>query len=188
MKIKFTDLVSQALPKVLGGNFTSLTTHTTALPGETNGTINLSLTRVVHDGISTLTLLQSEDDGFNATVPEDGTIQPAQAYADAMTIIAFSLGNQLGGASDPIDLSDLGMTVYGLDNSNALNYVVKNGGDFSGNDLNADSVNYILNAAAFGGESGKTLDLSGGTNATPTGQGLLDQVTLEGLGWTVLTN
>ncbi len=61
--------------------------------------------------------------------------------------------------------------------------------DFTANALNAATVNAILaagvrNAAYNTG----TLELDGGTNAAPTGQGILDAATLTGRGVTVTTN
>lgn len=61
---------------------------------------------------------------------------------------------------------------------------------FQANALNAASVNSILATfaaiVAFG--AGKTLNLQGGTNATPSGQGIVDKATIQGRGATVNTN
>jgi len=66
--------------------------------------------------------------------------------------------------------------------------------DFSNNALNAATVNHILarfvaNASwsVFPWDN-RTLNLSGGTNAAPTGQGLIDKATLIARSATVLTN
>jgi len=60
---------------------------------------------------------------------------------------------------------------------------------FSGNALTAESVNAILARFVANAEfvSG-TIDLSGGTNAAPTGQGLTDVTTLRARGVTVIVN
>jgi hypothetical protein len=67
--------------------------------------------------------------------------------------------------------------------------------DFSDCALNAASVNNILHSVlqseileGGGGGSGDTLQLQGGTNAAPTGQGILDKATLATMGCTVTTN
>lgn len=73
------------------------------------------------------------------------------------------------------------------------------GGDFIANGLNlsAASVNHILavfasldgtNGTTLWARAGKTINLSGGTNAAPTGQGIIDKATLVGRGATVTTN
>lgn len=60
------------------------------------------------------------------------------------------------------------------------------GWNFSGAAIT--NTNQILAEAVASGVSGGTLDLSGGTNAAPTGQGLIDKATLILAGWTVTTN
>jgi len=62
---------------------------------------------------------------------------------------------------------------------------------FNVNALTVIAVNAILadlKVAQVGGNPVCTVDLSGGTNATPTGQGLLDKAFLIAAGWTVQTN
>lgn len=59
---------------------------------------------------------------------------------------------------------------------------------FSGNALTADSVNGILARCVDSGLTSNTIDLSGGTNAAPTGQGLVNKATLIAAGCTVNTN
>ena len=54
--------------------------------------------------------------------------------------------------------------------------------------LNVGSVNAILASLVAGAATGGTLDLPGGTNAAPTGQGILDVATLISRGWSVTTN
>lgn len=71
------------------------------------------------------------------------------------------------------------------------NFVVKNNAtlDFTGNALNAATVNSILaRCVASASFTAGTLDLSQGTNAAPTGQGIADVTTLTGRGVTVTTN
>lgn len=59
-----------------------------------------------------------------------------------------------------------------------------------GNALNVASINALLAAfvAANKTTGTRTLNLSGGTNAAPTGQGITDKATLVSRGWTVTTN
>jgi hypothetical protein len=63
-----------------------------------------------------------------------------------------------------------------------------NGFDFSGNALTVANVNAIL--ARFAAATGFTggIDVSGGTSAAPTGQGIIDVATLVGRGVEVTTN
>lgn len=60
--------------------------------------------------------------------------------------------------------------------------------DFSDNALASEAVNLILRGIVLGGASGGTVNLSGGTNGEPTGQGITDVATLTSNGWTVTTN
>lgn len=60
--------------------------------------------------------------------------------------------------------------------------------DFDTQALDSSSVNAILAFCVAHGGSGGTLFLQGGTNAAPSGQGILDVATLIGRGWTVTTN
>lgn len=56
--------------------------------------------------------------------------------------------------------------------------------------LSAASVNWVLSQYVSGSPSGNntTINLSGGTNSPPAGQGITDAATLSGMGITVLTN
>lgn len=60
--------------------------------------------------------------------------------------------------------------------------------DFSGDALDAASVNQILARCVASGVTTCTIDLSGGTNAAPSGQGIIDKATLITAGNTVTTN
>lgn len=105
-----------------------------------------------------------------------------------------------GAAITSLDLSAL-VTIGGsnigiascsaLESINLSAFVPTSGGEFgfAGNALTAASVNAILarfvaNAAFIAG----TIDLSGGTNAAPTGQGLTDVTTLRARGVTVIVS
>lgn len=61
--------------------------------------------------------------------------------------------------------------------------------DFTGNALTAASINQILHTCALSNLSaGSNVNLNGGTNAAPTGQGVTDKNTLIANGATVVTN
>lgn len=62
-------------------------------------------------------------------------------------------------------------------------------GTFTLNNLSAASVNHILSRyVANPGYANGSITLNGGTNAAPTGQGIVDKATLLGRGVTVTTN
>lgn len=127
----------------------------------------------------------------NATVPSDAPIQPPQAFVDnALALKSF----------DGLTLSNKGITYFSgtllYDGSIGYYPVADSFGSrdvlLDGNALSAASVNSILAAAALYesdyAPGDGALDLSGGTNAAPTGQGLTDKATLISAGWTVTTN
>jgi hypothetical protein len=58
----------------------------------------------------------------------------------------------------------------------------------SDNAFTQDCVNALLALFVATGATGCTLDMSGGTSASPSGQGITDVATLEDAGWTVVTN
>lgn len=126
----------------------------------------------------------------NATVPTDAPILPAQAFVSAMPILSAALRQN---GVQTLDLSGMGISsiTSGELIGGALAIVGENVGaptlDLAGNSLNANSVNLVLAAALDVGGTG-VLDLSGGTNAAPTGQGILDAAALVLAGWTVTTN
>lgn len=68
--------------------------------------------------------------------------------------------------------------------------VIADGGtiDFSSGSLNVASINAILRRCAVSGLTSSDIELAGGTNASPTGQGLLDVATLQAAGCNVNTN
>ena len=70
-----------------------------------------------------------------------------------------------------------------LPSTNSLSYY-----SFSGCSLSANSVNSILANAISNGMSSGNIDLTGGTNSAPTGQGLVDKSNLILAGVTVDTN
>jgi len=77
-----------------------------------------------------------------------------------------------------------------IDLSSFINIIgVDNNFNFSDNSLSEITVNDILSKMVATDFSGVVyLSLDGGTNAAPTGQGLIDKATLESRGWIVTTN
>ena len=69
-------------------------------------------------------------------------------------------------------------------------YDIQTSHTWNGCALTEVSVNHILSRLALqvGWVGGSTVDLAGGTNAAPTGQGLIDKATLIASGVTVTTN
>lgn len=131
--------------------------------------------------------------GGNATVPNDAPIQPPQAFVD---MFSRQISNGYGG----LNYSNLGITHLTEIGSYVIAYEARyahnlNGDSYpnlAGNALDADSVNEVLSymvaqfPEAVSGEL--ILTLTGGTNAAPTGQGLINKATLISNGWTVTTN
>lgn len=104
----------------------------------------------------------------------------------SITSLSFpSLTHVLSGIT--IKLNPL-LTTISIPSYNVLNTETF---DFSGNALTASTVNAILARLVLNpGYVSGVLDLSGGTNAAPTGQGIVDKATLIGRipGVTVTTN
>ena len=134
--------------------------------------------------------------GGNATVPVDAPIQPAQAFVDNIEAATFAIPNTgtLVLSNQEITYIKPGSALDGFNLYAYVRFVASLGGVPSilldGNKIT--NTNAILAAIAAvvvdNSVSGGTLDLSGGTNAAPTGQGLIDKATLESNGWTVATN
>lgn len=133
----------------------------------------------------------------NATVPPDAPIQPPQSFVDYYPLVVAAI------SSDNLDLSNKGITYIlgGKSGATSSSFGIVqwtvNEADTIGNPVitlsgNAlASVNEILSSlvadpVALAADG--TLDLSGGTNAAPTGQGITDKATLIAAGWTVTTN
>lgn len=74
------------------------------------------------------------------------------------------------------------LTILNISPTNAIEF------DFSGNALLEQWVDGILAACDSGGVSNGTLNLTGGTNSTPSGAGLTSKANLEGKGWAVTHN
>jgi hypothetical protein len=135
------------------------------------------------------------ESGGNATVPNDALIQPAQAFVDCAAIWFANTATTHSNLSNGIiTFTSKGITSFStslLDGiftySSAMPEL-----HLQGNALSAGNVNAILSwyvsQGTFSATNAQELDLSGGTNAAPTGQGIVDKATLIGNGWTVTTN
>lgn len=131
--------------------------------------------------------------GGNATVPNDAPIQPAQAFVDAF---GGEISSGLFAKAGRYIFSNSGIESLNADeifaaflNGEVIDDLIVL---LDGNALDTQSIDGVLSVlgagqAANGGAPGY-LDLSGGTNAAPSAQGLIDKATLEANGWTVLTN
>jgi hypothetical protein len=71
-----------------------------------------------------------------------------------------------------------------LDFSSCSNFTT----GFTNCDLDSDGVNSILASCVANGLTGGRVDINGGTNAAPTGQGITDKATLQARSWIVNTN
>jgi hypothetical protein len=119
---------------------------------------------------------------LNGTI--DGDSSPLLQSVDLSSLTTFNaLGPDLEFSSCP-SLTTVLIPNAVFSFTNSANLI------FTGCALNAASVNLILRRAVVSGCSGSNVDieLSGGTNAAPTGQGILDKATLISAGCTVNTN
>ena len=128
----------------------------------------------------------SNSNSNNATVPGNAPIQPPQAFVDSMSrTIGIANPYFFDGSNIPITSINCGaLFSWQREHSGSPD------ADFSGCALSEASVNAVLAnfATNIYGGGDQILNLSGGTNAAPTGQGLTDKATLIAAGWTVTTN
>lgn len=134
----------------------------------------------------------------NATVPGNVPILPVQAYVDNILSVLFDFTQNLNLANKGLTHFDgklifevipvtagpngwfNGANLNGLDTAN-----------LSGNAIPVADINSILAQSRLAQDNLAfpfILNLSGGTNAAPTGQGVTDKTFLNGHGWTVTTN
>lgn len=120
----------------------------------------------------------------NATVPSNAPIQPPQAFVDNAAYFAFPANDLfMTPATSFIKGDFLTNWIQQSFNANVAN-LHASGCSIS----NPANINIILAACVAAGSPNGILDLSGGTNAAPTGQGITDKATLILAGWTVTTN
>jgi hypothetical protein len=116
------------------------------------------------------------------------------SQTDNNNTLRFDNNTALTSIDFPVLVNSSGLRITGSTSLTSISIPVlvpKNGRDFnfSGNALDATTVNALLarcvaNAAYVSG----TVTLSGGTNAAPSGQGIIDKATLIGRGVAVNTN
>lgn len=109
-------------------------------------------------------------------------------FGDCTTLVTLNLGS-LTTIGSSVDLVGAGCTI--LSSPVIGNFVSGNNSsiNFFGCALTATVVNHILaRCVASPLFTTGTVDLSGGTNAAPTGQGIIDSATLTGRGCTITTN
>ena len=148
-------------------NATAITSFSSAITGGTLSlTNNPSLTSV------TMNSYNAPVARFQANAALSSLALSAAQYLPAICYGNTALANVT-----------LNSNVYPYDNGSGWQV------NFSGCALPAATVNFILHRCAlFGAGNGGSLNLSGGTNAAPTGQGLVDKAALIADGASVLTN
>lgn len=121
-----------------------------------------------------LPLLQSVDNDFFS----DTSASLVSISLPALTTLCAMSGDLQSG-NDPL-----------LQSWNAPNVIFRDGMVilFTGAALDAASINQILARGVASGVTTCDFELAGGTNAAPSGQGIVDKATLQGLGNTVNTN
>ncbi len=152
--------------------------------------------------------------GGGQTDPTDGfDLWGFQSFGPmGITVLTFSQTSSLGGfdfefdtdlvelhfpnlaSIDPTNLQNGFLTVISCSSLTTLDmpvFVPNNGGtyDLHGNALNVTSVNNFLHRCVLNaGFVTGSVNLTGGTNAAPSGQGATDKTALIGRGVTVTTN
>lgn len=132
--------------------------------------------------------------GINGTALKVISLPALTNVGEDLTLGGFSPNNSLTSISLPVFVSFNGNLGCGgqplLSSFNAPSIIFTDGVVIGLNNcaLNAASVNQVLARGVASGVTTCTFELAGGTNAAPTGQGILDKATLIGLGNTVNTN
>lgn len=118
------------------------------------------------------------------TLPSLVTISNSLVISFNSGLVSLSLPSlvTVGGDVDATDNA-------ALENFSAPNWMPGDIGiSFIGCALTAESVNHILARCVASSTSAASIALQGGTNAAPTGQGILDKATIIGNGSSVTTN
>lgn len=158
-------------------------TYVDVSDSEIPGTSNPSLTSINLTGCTALQELRLDDNDFSAGIPN----------LTGLTSLTWLDLDQCG-ITGNVDLSML-PALTGFDLGGNAGVTSVNLPESSFNDVNINnaalteaSVNYILGWLDGGGATNGYVDLSGGTSAIPTGDGLTAKSNLEGKGWTVNVN
>ena len=134
--------------------------------------------------VSSLTALQTLFCNSNSLTSLDVSGLTALYYLDCHANSLTSLDVSGLTALQTLYCQDNALTSLDVSGLTDLNYL-----DSSVNNITDDTViNAILAALVAGGLLNGVVNLSGGTNAAPSGQGIVDAGTLVTNGWTVTTN
>lgn len=105
---------------------------------------------------------------------------------DSLTALPVGAFTYMGGLVELYLNNNTNLTTIpsgSFDNLTVMNLL-----DISGASLTVASVNAVLASLVVAAAPNGSVDVSSGTSAPPTGQGLLDQMTLVAAGWTVTVN
>ncbi len=143
-----------------------------------------SLTSVNLTGCTALQQLRLDDNDFSAGIPSLAGLTSLQYIdMDQCNISgAVDISAQSFNALTGFDLSGNAITSIQLPEALLNDVVLYN------NALTEEGVNNVLQWLDGSGVEGGYVDLSGGTNAVPTGNGATAKTNLQGKGWTVVVN
>lgn len=136
-------------------------------------------------GLSSLTYFECENNQLTGSIPD---LSDTDMYE-------FNCSDNLLSGNIPDISTNVNLSVFNCSNNSAINgwtgtAVSYNLQQFlaSGCSLPTSTVNALLAALVAAGNNNGGLNIAGGTNAAPTGQGITDKATLQSRGWTVTTN
>lgn len=143
-----------------------------------------SLTSINLTGCTALQQLRLDDNDFSAGIPNLAGLTSLQYIdMDQCNISgAVDISAQSFNALTGFDLSGNAITSIQLPEALLNDVVLYN------NALTEEGVNNVLQWLDGSGVEGGYVDLSGGTNAVPTGNGATAKTNLQGKGWTVVVN
>lgn len=160
-------------------NLVELDASDSEIPGGTDP----SLTSVTLTGCTSLEQLRLDDNDFSAGIPNLTGLTSLIFLDLDQCGITGSVDLSMLPALEGFDLSgNAGLTSVQLPESNLNDVSIYNCA------LTETAVNNILQWLDGSGVSNGFVDLSGGTNAIPTGNGLTAKVNLQGKGWNVIVN
>lgn len=163
-------------------NITSLI-ELDASDNETVDTQSNSLTSVNLTGCTSLEQLRLDDNNFSAGIPDLTGLTSLQWLDMDQCNISGAVDISMLSALTGFDLSsNADLTSVQLPEANLNDVSIYNCA------LTETAVNNILQWLDGSGVSNGTVDLTGGTNAIPTGNGLTAKVNLQNKGWNVYVN